>query len=76
VNPILTLHSNSTGTFSSPYLQPGTYRAIAFEHRHPGDFTDPAALDAYSTFVQTVTVTAGSQSTLSLNAVPQTEVKP
>jgi hypothetical protein len=76
VNPVITTHSGSNGTFNNPYLPPGTYRAVAFEHRHAADFTDPAALDAYSVYVQTVTVTAGNQSTLNLNAVPLTEVKP
>jgi hypothetical protein len=75
-SPVITVHSNSSGTFSNPYLPPGTYRTVAFEHRHAGDFSDPAALDAYSMYVQSVTITAGNQSTLSLNAVPQTEVKP
>jgi hypothetical protein len=76
LSPVITVHSNSSGTFSNPYLPPGTYRAVAFERRHAGDLSDPAALDAYSTYVQSVTVTAGNQSALSLNAVPQTEVKP
>jgi hypothetical protein len=76
LNPILTLHSNSSGTFSNPFLPPGTYRCVAFERRHAADFNDPAALDAYSTYVQSVTITAGNQSTVNLNVVPQTEVKP
>ncbi len=76
VSPVITLRTNSSGTFSNSYLPPGTYRAIAFEHRHAVDFSDPAALDAYSIYVQSVTITAGNQSTLNLNAVPQTEVKP
>jgi hypothetical protein len=76
LTPIVNLHSNTSGTFSNPYLAPGTYRAVAFEHRHAADFTDPASLEAYSIYVQSVTVTAGNQSTLNLNAVPQTEIKP
>lgn len=76
LTPIITLRTNSSGTFSNPYLPPGTYQAIAFEHRHAADFTDPETLKGYSIYLQTVTVTAGNQATLSLNAVPQTEVAP
>ena len=76
LTPVLTLHSNSTGNFSNPFLAPGTYRAVAFERRHAADFSDPASLDAYSAYVQSVTVTAGNQSTVNLNVVPQMEVKP
>lgn len=76
LTPVLTLHSNSTGNFSNPYLAPGTYRAVAFERRHGADFSDAASLDAYSAYVQLVTVSAGNQSTVNLNVVPQTEVKP
>jgi len=76
---LTTLHSNSTtGAISSPYLPPGTYQAIAFE-RHPSiDFTNPAVLARFSTYIQSVTITAGSTSSLNLNAVPQseTEAKP
>ena len=73
---MMNVRSNSSGIFGNPYLAPGTYRAIAFEHRQAVDFTDPEALKAYSIYLQTVTITAGNQSTLNLNAVPQTEVTP
>jgi hypothetical protein len=76
LTPVISLRTNSGGTFSNPYLPPGTYQAIAFEHRHAADLTDPEALKAYSIYLQTVTITAGNQSTLNLNAVPQTEVTP
>jgi hypothetical protein len=76
LTPVISLRTNSGGTFSNPYLPPGTYQAIAFEHRHAADFTDPETLKAYSIYLQTVTITAGNQSTLNLNAVPQTEVTP
>lgn len=76
LNPIINIRTNSSGTFSNPYLPPGTYQAVAFEHRHAADFTDPETLKAYSIYLQTVTVTAGNQSTLNLNAVPQVEVAP
>ena len=76
LTPVISLRTNSGGTFSNPYVPPGTYQAIAFEHRHAVDFTDPETLKAYSIYLQTVTITPGNQSTLNLNAVPQTEVTP
>ena len=76
LTPIISIRTNSSGTFSNPYLPPGTYQTIAFEHRHGADFSDPETLKAYSIYLQTVTVTAGNQATLNLNAVPQTEVAP
>jgi hypothetical protein len=76
LTPIINIRTNSGGTFSNPYLPPGTYQAVAFERRHAADFTDPETLKAYSIYLQTVTVSAGNQSTLNLNAVPQIEVAP
>jgi hypothetical protein len=76
LTPVISLRTNSGGTFSNPYLPPGTYQAIAFEHRRAVDFTDPETLKAYSIYLQTVTITPDNQSTLNLNAVPQTEVTP
>ena len=54
------------------------HQAIAFE-RHPTlDFTHPAALARFSAYMQSVTITAGSTSSINLNVVPQseTEAKP
>lgn len=74
--PVLTLRSNSDGTFTSPHLPPGTYQAIAFKHRHSADFTDPAAIATFATRVQSITIAAGIKSTLNLDAVPQSELLP
>ena len=62
LTPVISLRTNSGGTFSNPYVPPGTYQAIAFEHRHAVDFTDPETLKAYSIYLQTVTITPGNQS--------------
>ena len=74
--PVLSLRGNSYGSINNPYIPPGTYQAIAFEHRHQTDFTDPASLAPYSTYVQSVTITSGGQVSLNLNAVPQSEMQP
>jgi hypothetical protein len=67
---------NNDGSFYASYLPPGNYQAVAFEHRRPGDFADPAVLAPFSTFVRSVTITAGASSSLNLNAVPQAELQP
>jgi hypothetical protein len=76
LTPTYTLRANVDGTFTNPFLPPGTYQAIAFERRHSVDLSDPASLAPYSTWVQAVTITAGGQMTTNLNAVPETEVQP
>jgi hypothetical protein len=77
LTPVYTFRSSATdGTFSDPYVPPGTYQIVAFERRHSADFTDPEAIAPFSTWTQLVTITAGGQSTTNLNAVPQTEVQP
>ncbi len=74
--PVYTQRGNNDASFYSSFLPPGTYQAIAFEHRHSADFTDPAALAPFSAYVQPVTITPGASSSLDLNAVPQAELQP
>jgi hypothetical protein len=77
ITPVYTFRSSTAdGTFSDPYVPPGTYQIVAFERRHSADFTDPGAIAPFSSWTQSVTITAGGQSTTNLNAVPQTEVRP
>ena len=73
--PVLTLRS-SDGKVTRPNLPPGSYQAIAFEHRHSADFTNPATIARYSTWVQSVIITAGNESTLNLAVVPESELQP
>jgi hypothetical protein len=74
--PFYSQRGNNDGSFYASYLPPGTYQAIAFEHRHSADYTDPAVLAPFSTFARSVTITAGVSPSLNLNAVPQAELQP
>ena len=67
--PRVLLRSDN-GSFSASALAPGSYHAVAFEFWPSQDLTDPAVLRDLGTAVQTVTITAGEQATLDLQAVP------
>jgi hypothetical protein len=75
-SPVSVLRCGNNGSLITQYLPPGSYQAIAFEQRRSADLTDPASLSPYSTYVQSVTITAGTQAKVSLNVVPQTEERP
>ena len=75
-SPFLTLRSSSSGTYNVAYLPPGSYQAIAFEHRHSVDYRDPNALAAYTTYVRSVTVNEGDKPSLDLDAVSAEEIIP
>jgi hypothetical protein len=74
--PVIALRSNSSGSYTTAHLPPGSYQAIAFERRHSANYRDPASLAPYSTYVHSVTVNAGDKPTLNLDAVPVAEVVP
>jgi hypothetical protein len=73
---VITLRSNSTGSYTSAHLPPGSYQAIAFERRHSANYRDPESLAPFSNYVHSVTINAGDKPTLNLNAVPVAEVTP
>jgi hypothetical protein len=73
---VISLRSGSSGSYSAAHLPPGSYRAIAFEHRHSVNYKDPASLAPFGNRVQSVTVTAGDKPMLNLVAVPVAEVAP
>jgi hypothetical protein len=73
---VISLRSSSTGSYTSPHLPPGSYQAIAFEHRHSANYRDPASLAPFSSHVHSVSISAGDKPTLNLDAVPATEVTP
>lgn len=73
---VFTLQSNSQGVYSSKYLPPGTYQAIAFEQRHSADYSDPATLVPFASRVRTVTINAGEKPTLDLDEVSTAEMIP
>jgi hypothetical protein len=75
-SPFISLRSGSNGVYNVAYLPPGTYQAIAFEHRHSADYRDPESLAAYTTHVHSVTVNEGDKSSLDLDAVTAAEVVP
>ena len=74
--PFIVLRSGLNGGYTESYLPPGTYEAIAFEHRHSANFRDPETLAAYTTHVRSVTVNEGDKPTLDLDAVTTAEVVP
>jgi hypothetical protein len=73
---VIMLRSNSTGSFTSAHLPPGSYQAVAFEDRHSANYRDPTSLAPFSSHVHSVTVNAGDKPTLNLDAVPVAEVAP
>jgi hypothetical protein len=73
---VISVRSGSSGSYSAAHLPPGSYRAIAFEHRHSVNYKDPASLAPFGNRVQSVTVTAGDKPMLNLIAVPVAEVAP
>jgi hypothetical protein len=73
---VYTMPSSQDGSFTLPYLPPGSYQAIGFENRHSADYHDPKALAVYSTYLHSVTVSAGDKTALDLNAVPAAEIVP
>jgi hypothetical protein len=73
---VISVRSGSSGSYSAAHLPPGSYRAIAFEHRHSVNYKDPASLAPFGNRVQSITVTAGEKPMLNLVAVPVAEVAP
>ena len=73
---VISLRSGSSGSYTAAHLPPGSYQAVGFEQRHSVNFRDAASLAPFSTHVQAVTINAGDQPTLNLNAVPVAEVAP
>jgi hypothetical protein len=74
--PFLTVHSNPEGVFTDSRLPPGSYEAIAFESRHSANFRDPDVLAAFASRVRSITIEAGDNATLDLDAVPSAELEP
>lgn len=66
--------SSADGRLTVSNLAPGAYRILAMPFFHSADFADPAVLAAFSTFVKTVTVDASAPATLTLDAVPATNL--
>lgn len=64
--PMVTLRAGSDGSFSLPSLQPGSYLAIALEHRTGADLLDPAVRNGLGVRSETVSIAAGTRSTLNL----------
>ena len=74
--PVLSMRSGSSGSYTAAHLPPGSYQVIAFEHRHSVNYKDPASLTPFGNHVQSVTVNAGDKPMLNLVAVPVAEVAP
>ena len=75
-DPLISLRSSASGSYNTPYLPPGGYQAIAFEHRYSADLRNPDTLARFSTYVHSITANAGDKPTLDLDAVPAAEMLP
>jgi hypothetical protein len=73
--PLITLHSAADGTYSTTFLPPGSYKAIAFSHRTSFDPYDPAALASYASHLTTVTVQTGEKASIDLEMLTDAEMK-
>jgi Carboxypeptidase regulatory-like domain len=73
---VISMRSNAEGAFTSAHLPPGSYQAIAFEHRHSANYRDPDVLGSLAAHVSSITVNAGDKATLNLDAVPSGELLP
>jgi len=74
--PVYTTRSGTDGSINLSHLPPGSYQAIAFESRHSANYRDPKAFAAYATYVRSVSINVGDKATLSVDAVPSTELVP
>ena len=68
--------SESSGQFNISGLPLRPFRLLALPLLSLTDFGDPAVLDQFQTYVQTISVTASSASPLTLDAVPVHELYP
>jgi hypothetical protein len=73
---VISVRSSSDGSFSYPYLAPGSYQAVAFEYRHPANYRDAETLAAYSTHVRSTSIQPGDKAALDLEAVSAAELAP
>jgi hypothetical protein len=71
--PFMMFRSNTSGVYTIPYLPPGSYQVIAFEHRHSADYRAPDTLAAFTTYLHSVSINPGNKSTLDLDAVSAAE---
>lgn len=74
VMPVLLIRANMDGSFNRPYMAPGSYRMLATQQELAADPRDPATLTRFLGKVQTVTLDPGGKQTLTLEAVPATEM--
>ncbi len=75
LHPLTVLASSGDGAFGAS-LPPGSYRAVALEHRHSLDLESGAVLDSFKGRVGRFTIEAGETSTVDLTPVPDAEVHP
>ena len=75
LHPLTALASSADGTFTAS-LPPGSYRVVAFEHRHSLDLESEAVLDSFKGRVGSFTIQAGETSTIDLTPVLDAEVHP
>jgi hypothetical protein len=73
---VLSMRANSEGGFANAHVPPGSYQAVAFERKHSANYRDPETLAPFAAHVRSITVNAGDQATLDLDAVPSGELLP
>jgi hypothetical protein len=64
--PVYTTRSAADGTYTQT-VPPGTYSVVAFDHRFPGDLTDPGTVAHLSGGVASTQVTSGAKASLDLD---------
>lgn len=69
-SPVLIFRTNEDGIYNRASLLPGSYRAIAFEHRHNIDFENAEAIGDISNQMHSVTLNAADKGTLDLEVSP------
>jgi hypothetical protein len=64
--PVYTARSAADGTYTQT-VPPGTYSVVAFDHRFPGDLSDPATVAHLSGGVASTQVASGAKASLDLD---------
>jgi hypothetical protein len=64
--PFMIVHVNNSGSYTRTSIPPGSYKAIAFVHRHDINFDDPETLGGLTHVMQSITLKAGETGTLNM----------
>lgn len=73
---VIVRRSDASGVFRIDDLPPGSYHAVAFPYRHSANLQDPAVLQRFAASVGEVAISAGTTTTMDLDAVTVKELQP